>query len=70
MPFFVAAHLIPVNFMCSVLIVVTQNGDLFPVDTEVAQSVRTMKPANGLTDNRPSYCLSFILWLLLHCLMN
>jgi hypothetical protein len=42
MPFFVAAHLIPVNFMCSVLIVVTRNGDLFPVDTVVAQSVRTM----------------------------
>ncbi|MDL1979724.1 MAG: hypothetical protein LWX52_16860, partial [Deltaproteobacteria bacterium] len=64
MPFFVAAHLIPVNFMCSVLIVVMRNGDFFPVDTVVAQSARTIKPANELIDNRPSYCLSFILWLL------
>ncbi len=53
--------------MCSVLTVVTLNGDLYPVDTVVAQSVRTMKPADGLTGNRPSCCLSFILWLLLHC---
>jgi len=59
-----AAHLIPVNFMCSVLIVITQNGDLCPVDTVVVQSVRTMKPASGLTDNRASYYLFPILWLL------
>jgi len=31
MPFAVAAHLIPVNFMCGALTVITQNGDLYPV---------------------------------------
>jgi len=70
MPFLVAVHLIPENFMCSVLTVVTRNGDLYPVDTVVARNVRTMQLANGLTNNRPSYCLSFILWLLLPCHMN
>jgi hypothetical protein len=70
MPFVVVAHLTPVNFMCSVLIVIMRNGDLYPVVTVVAQNVRTMKLVSGLTDNRASYYLFPILWLLLHCLMN
>ena len=70
MPLVAAVHLIPVNFMCNVLIVVTGNGDLFLVGTVVAHSVRTMKPASGLIDNRANYYLFPILWLLLQCLMN
>ena len=42
MPFAVAVHLIPVNFMCSVLTVIMRNGNLYPVDTVVVQNVRTM----------------------------
>jgi hypothetical protein len=72
MPFVVAAHLIAVNFMCSVLTltVITQNGDLYPVATVIAQSVRIMKPVSGLTDSRANYCLFPIFWPRLHCLMN
>jgi hypothetical protein len=72
MPFVVAAHLIPVNFMCGVLTltVITHNGDLYPVVTVIVQSVRTIKPASGLTDNRANYYLFPIFWLLLHYLTN
>jgi hypothetical protein len=42
MPFVVAAHLIPVNSMCSVLTVITHNGNLCPADTVVTQDVKTI----------------------------
>ncbi len=61
MPFAVAVHLIPVNFMSGALAVIMENENLCPVDTAVAHSVRTMKPANGLTDNSVSYYLFCIL---------
>ena len=47
----------PVNFMCSALIVITVNGDRYPVVTGVVRSVRTMKPVSGLIANRASYYL-------------
>jgi hypothetical protein len=70
MPLAAAAPLNPVNFMCSVPTVIMRNGDRYPVVTAVVQSVRTIKPVSGLTGNRPSYCLFFILWLPLHCHIN
>ena len=70
MPFAVAAHLIPVSFMCSARTVITGNGIRYPVATGVVHSVKTMKPVSGLTGNRASCCLFSIPWLLLHCLMN
>jgi hypothetical protein len=55
MPSAVAVHLIAVNFMCAALTVISQSGGLYPVATVVAHSVRTIKPASGLTDNRANY---------------
>ena len=61
-------HLKAMNAICScrtpdsgALAVIMENGNLCPVDTAVAHSVRTMKPANGLTDNSVSYYLFCIL---------
>jgi len=48
MPSAVAVHLIPVNFMCGALTVITQSGGLYPVGTVAAQSVRTMKPVDWI----------------------
>jgi len=60
----------PGKFMYLALIVIMENGGLSPVGTGVARNARTMKPVNGLTGNRQSYCLFIILWRHLHCLMN
>ena len=68
--FAVAVLRIPASSMCSALIVIMQSGGLYPAATVVVQSVKTMKPASGLTGNWAS-CYRFpIIWLLLHCLMN
>ena len=55
MPLAVTVHLIPVKFMCGTLSIAMRSDDRYPAAAIVIQSVRTMKPASGVTGNLTNY---------------